>query len=147
MLKAIVSYSKKIPAEGQFSSQGYSLSLEAEIAESDTQTIQAKLHQTFELVKASVETELANGKVLKVINPVAPVETSASVPREATNPGKASNKQVKYICDLARERGISLAELNAKTKERYGAQTIYDLGKGDASKLVESLRLVMKKAA
>ena len=35
MLKAIVNYSKKVPAETEYSSQGYSLSLETEIAAGD----------------------------------------------------------------------------------------------------------------
>ena len=62
MLKAIVSYSKKIPVPAsEYSSQGYSLSLETEISESDPGAIQARLSQTFQLVKSSVEHELANG--------------------------------------------------------------------------------------
>ena len=63
MLKAIVNYSKKVPAETEYSSQGYSLSLETEIAAGDPASIQAQIHSAFLLVKASVEQELANGGV------------------------------------------------------------------------------------
>ncbi|MEI6218602.1 MAG: hypothetical protein WCP86_06860 [bacterium] len=148
MLKAVLSYSKKIPVpDSEYSSQGFSLSLETEIPESDPKAIQARIHSTFELVKASVEQELANGKGLKEAGPGTPSVTGTPTRRENDNPSKASNKQVKYICDLSRERGITLAELNAKVLERYGAETIYDLGKADASKLVELLRMAQKKAA
>ena len=43
MLKAIVNYSKKVPAETEYSSQGYSLSLETEIAAGDPASIQAQI--------------------------------------------------------------------------------------------------------
>jgi hypothetical protein len=62
MLKAIVSFSKKIPVPGSdFSSQGFSLSLEIEVPETEPGAIKGRLHDTFELVKSSVEQELANG--------------------------------------------------------------------------------------
>ena len=51
MLKAIVSYSKKIPVpDSQYSSQGYSLSLETELPETDLAAIQTRLSETFDLV-------------------------------------------------------------------------------------------------
>ncbi len=144
MLKAIVSYSKKVPAEAEYSSQGYSLSLETEIPDTDAKAIQAKLHNTFELVKASVEQELANGNGKK---PVAPVVENNEVTGRNSVISKATNRQLKFLSDLARERGITLAELNAKVQELYGVDGIYSLSKADASKLVDSLRKDTRKAA
>ena len=142
MLKAIVSYSKKIPVpDSEYSSQGYSLSLETEIAENEPGKIQARLHETFDLVKATVEQELANGN-----GQTKPV---AEVPAQGRQTGeKASNKQVKYITDLAAERGISLSELNAGIQKRYGGG-LYDLSKKQASEVVEELkaRKPMRQAA
>ena len=146
MLKAIVSYSKKIPVpDSEFSSQGYSLSLETEIPETDPAAIQARLSRTFQLVKDQVEHELANGN-----GNAQPVK----VPEAGTQPGgkatgavdKASNKQVKFITDLAGQRGISISDLNADIRKRYGVGGLYELSRKQASDLLDVLN-GKKKAA
>ena len=136
MLKAIVSYSKKVPVEGQeYSSQGYSLSLETEVPETDPRAIQARLHDTFELVKSSVEQELANGKHPGLVDPGA-----NEAPRSpARGTGKASNKQIKFLTDLATQRGIGIGELNAEIRKRFGVAGLYDLSRRDASLLLDEL--------
>ena len=49
-LKAILSYSKKVPADEQYSSQSYHLSLEQELPASlRLDEIRAQMHETFEL--------------------------------------------------------------------------------------------------
>jgi hypothetical protein len=145
VLKAIVSYSKKVPVEGQeFSSQGYSLSLEQELPQTDPAAIQAKLHETYELVRATVEKELASGNGKHA----GPADAGSNmVPLPARGNTKASNKQCKYICDLSRDRGLSLSDLNTHVKREYGAETIYDLSKTDASKVVDWLKATQRKAA
>ena len=145
MLKAIVSYSKKIPVpDSQFSSQNYSLSLEAEIPDADPAAIQARLSQTFQLVKDQVEHELANG------NGKGPVKAPVAGTTPARKPGaaneKASNKQVKFITDLAGQRGIALSDLNADIRKRYGVGGLYDLDRKQASDLLDALN-GKKKAA
>lgn len=146
MLKAILSYSKKVPAEKTFSSHGYSLSLETELPEGMGQEkIQEKIHQTFELVKSAVEHELDLGKASpKVIS--GDVSPFGGPVKQMEN-SKASNRQTKYIMDLARENDISLSELNNQIKRLYNVSSVYDLSKSDASKLVDSLRKEHKKAA
>jgi hypothetical protein len=144
MLKAIVSYSKKIPVpDSQFSSQGYSLSLETEIPDTDPRAIQARLSQTFELVKAEVERELAgaNGTAQSPSRPEAP--SGEHGPGDAGE--KASNKQIKFITDLASRRGIAVSELNARIRKEYGVEGLYDLDRRQASQVVD--RLKQSKAA
>jgi hypothetical protein len=144
MLKAIVSYSKKIPVpDSEFSSQGYSLSLETEIPESDPAAIQARLSQTFHLVKDQVEHELANGNGNG--HAVKPTETGAQPPSTRVTE-KASNKQVKYLTDLASQKGVGLTDLNADIRKRYGVAGLYDLSRKQASDLLDSLN-GKKKAA
>ena len=59
MLKLNASYSKKVPAEGEYSSQSYHASIEVELPDGLSQeALQSRIHETFEMVKASVETEL-----------------------------------------------------------------------------------------
>lgn len=143
MLKAIVSYSKKIPVpNAEYSSQGYSLSLETEITATDAALIQSQLHSTFELVKASVETELANGHV--EVTPGVPPEAPEKKPAPQ---GKASNKQLKFVTDLATQQGLTLAQLNAGIQKRFGVDTLYLLDRTQASALLDELKSRMKQAA
>ena len=59
MLKLNASYSKKVPAEGEFSSQSYHASIEVELPDGLTQDqLNGKIHETFALVRDSVEAEL-----------------------------------------------------------------------------------------
>ncbi len=143
-LVANVSFSKKIPVEGeQFSSQGYSLTLQTEIAEQDPAAIQARLHETFELVKRQVETELANGN--------GPRDQSESQPaHQARNgngsPGRATSKQIAFLIDVSRRNGIEISQLNAMARE-YGADGIYELSKRDCSTLIDSVQGKQRRAA
>ena len=140
MLKAIVSYSKKIPVpDSEYSSQGFSLSLETEIPDRDPALIQAKLHETFELVKASVEGELE--KQAQV-----PVE-GAKAAQKPPKSDQASNAQIKFITDLAGQKAIRLSDLNAEVRKRYGIDGIYDLSKKQASELLDSMNSKPRKAA
>jgi len=140
MLKAIVSYSKKIPVpDSEFSSQGYSLSLETEIPESDPGAIQNKLHQTFQLVKDQVEHELASGNGNGNGHAGKPSDTGAQPANRPATGEKASNKQIKFITDLATQRGMSLSDLNADVRKRYGVDGLYDLNRKQASGLLDEL--------
>ncbi len=137
MLKAIVSFSKKIPVPGSdFSSQGFSLSLEIEVPETEPGAIKGRLHDTFELVKSSVEQELANGN-----GNAAKLPEASAPPVARTNGGaeKASNKQIKFVTDLATQRGIALSEINADVRRKYGVDGLYDLTRKQASELLDEL--------
>ena len=137
MLKANVCYSKKVPVDGMdFSSQGYSLTLETEVPETDPQGIQTRLHETFELVKATVENELANGngKASQPAEPATPLRGN----RNASS-GKASNKQIKFLTDLATQQGISIADLNARIRQEFRVDGIYELSRRNASVLLDEL--------
>ncbi len=147
MLKAILTYSKKIPAETEYSSQGYSLSLETELADTDPAAIRQRLHDTFELVKSQVEDELANGKAAggNVRDFPAP-QTRKDEGDKGSQP-KATNKQINYLASLASDAGVSISELNARVRDLYKADNLYELSKRDASRLVDDLKRLQKKAA
>lgn len=136
MLKLSTSYSKKIPVEGQdFSSQCFHAAVELELSDSlKPPEIRARIHETFEMVKNAVEDELKG----QAGQPAQPATTSPNPPPQTAD--KASNKQVKFITDLGRNFGYSLADLNTRVKELYGVPSIYDLTKKDASRLVDSLQ-------
>ena len=137
MLKLSASYSKKVPTAEQFSSQSYHCSVEVELSDAATpEQLQAKIHDTFALVRDAVESEL-HGK------PAAKPESAAQTGKpEPAKPdtSKASNKQVKYLLDLAKGKGLTLTALNARVLDRFKVETVYDLGRKDASKLVDELK-------
>ena len=128
MLKLSASYSKKVPTSEQFSSQSYHCSVEVELSDAATpEQLQAKIHDTFALVRDAVESEL-HGKPAAKPEPAKP------------DTAKASNKQVKFILDLAKGKGLTLTALNARVQDRFKVETVYDLGRKDASRLVDELK-------
>ena len=137
MLKLNASYSKKVPTSEQFSSQSYHCSVEVELSDAATpEQLQAKIHDTFALVRDAVESEL-HGKPAAKPEPAAQTAKADSAKPDAT---KASNKQVKFILDLAKGKGLTLTALNARVKDRFKVETVYDLARKDASKFVDELK-------
>ena len=148
MLKALVSYSKKVPVDGMdYSSQGYSLTLETEIPESDPGAIQSRLHATFELVKNQVEHELTNGHGRKQEAPSQPRQQPTVVKGKATAPDRASNRQTKFMVDLWTQAGGTVADLNARIREQFGVGGLYELSRKQASALLDELQGEFRKAA
>ena len=63
MLKLNASYSKKVPAEAEYSSQQYHCQVEVELPDGLTQEqIQGRIHETFMMVRDSVEAELQTAR-------------------------------------------------------------------------------------
>jgi len=138
MIKAIVSYSKKLPVpEADFSSQGYSLSLETEVPDTEPGAIRAKLHSTFELVKAAVEDELSGNAQ----------PAPATTVKETAKSDKASNAQIKFLTDLCGQKGIALSALNQQIRQQYGVGGLYDLTRKQASEILDDLNGKRRKAA
>ena len=64
MLKLNASYSKKVPADGEYTSHSYHASIEVELPDGlSSEQLNGKIHETFEMVRNSEETEL-HGKPL-----------------------------------------------------------------------------------
>ena len=130
MLKLNASYSKKVPAEGEYSSQSYHASIEVELSDGLTpDQIQDRIHETFAMVRDSVEAEL-HGK--------APANAEGSAPQNPQNQSRqgyrsgtsnygkgkgpsqedaaASPKQIKYLLDLARNNGVTPQQILSRFK-------------------------------
>jgi len=143
MIKLNTSYQKKVPVEGQqFSSESFHASVEVELSDSLTpDQIQEKIHSTAELLRQSVDVEL--GQTQQPAQDKRGAFTPRPVrPQERAPEGqqrKASNKQVKFITDLAGEQKVTLQDLNAEIFERYGVQGLYDLSAQQASEMIESM--------
>ena len=131
MLKLNASYSKKVPAEGEYSSQSYHASIEVELPDGLTQDqLNDKIHETFAMVRDSVEAELHG---TAVTNPEGSAPRSQQPqPRQGYRSGASSNygknkgqsqedaaaspKQIKYLLDLARANGVTPQQLLTRFK-------------------------------
>ena len=64
--------------------------------------------------------------------------------REQTGEGriatKASNRQIKYILDLAKSQNLGLSDVNARCKEQFGIGSVYALDRKSASQFVDELK-------
>lgn len=135
MIKLNASYSKKVPAEQEYSSKSFMACVEVELpAGADPAELKSRIHETFSLVRASVEEEIAgtaaNGR--ERAKRRSPDRSGPRIP--------ASNKQVRYILDLGKARDMTLAALNDEAKHLYGVESIYNLSKPDASRFVDHLK-------
>ena len=150
MLKLNASYSKKVPADTEYSSQSFHASVEVELPDGLTQDqLNAKIHETFDLVRASVEAEL-NGNSAPQQPALLPQENAsnphqvASAPQNKNGYGKkngttsdapASPKQVKYLLDLARQYGVSPEQIKAK----FNVSSLESMTKVQCSRAIDEL--------
>ena len=153
MLKLNASYSKKVPADSQYSSQSYHASVEVELPDGlSHEELDARIHETFALVRDSVESELHGNAVQQ---PSQPSQTPNSqsqpglydnTPQNAsklaygkkngtTSDAPASPKQVKYLLDLARQYGVSPDQIKAK----FNVPALESLSKTQCSRAIDEL--------
>ena len=147
MLKLNASYSKKVPAEGEYSSQSYHASLEVELPDGLTQdALQDRIHETFAMVRDSVEAELhgerTNAQAQIPAQESVPI-ASQTYPSQARNNGNrntsdvpASSKQISYLLSLASKRGITPSQIAAQ----QNVPNIDQLSRRQCSALIEQWR-------
>ena len=139
MLKLNASYSKKIPVDGtDFSSHSYHASVEVEIPDGlGSEQLQSRIHQTFELVRSSVEAELGGSNSA----PAAGRSRPRAFPQRTSDsqPQAASAKQLGYLRDIALRQGMSPQQLDDEVRQAYGAAALRDLTRQQASELIEQL--------
>jgi hypothetical protein len=115
MLKLSTSFSKKVPVPGQeFSSQSYHAAVELELSDAlKPEEVLERIRKTFAPVHQSVETEINGKAVPTTTQPAAQPATPAAAASASKPVEKASNKQVKFILDLAGRQNIPLSQLTA----------------------------------
>ena len=151
MLKLNAAYSKKVPADGEYTSQSYHCSIEAELPDGLTpEQLNERVHNVFEFVRASVETELQGGQPQSVqpvqANPPRNYQPAVPQPAGATaqpkangqrngNAHYASAKQINYLMTLASRAGW---DLNAIMRQNR-ISAIEQLPAKVASQLIDQL--------
>jgi len=151
MLKLNASYSKKVPADTEYSSQSYHASIEVELPDGLTpEQLNARIHETFAMVRDSVEAEL-HGNTVQQPSAISQTPPPQSQPdqhehpaQNATKPayGKkpatdtaASPKQIKFLLDLARQNGYTVDQLKA----RFNVSALEDLSRTQCSRAIDQL--------
>ena len=130
MMKLNASYSKKVPADTDYSSQSYHCQIEVELPEGLTpQQLNERVHGVFDFVRVSVENELHNSArqseapqqqsqpvqqnyqavVSQQPNNAAPSARSRSNTQRGN--GLASPKQIQYLLSLASRAGWDCNEI------------------------------------
>ena len=141
MLKLNASYSKKVPAGEEYSSQSYHASVEVELPDGlSGEALQARIHETFDLVRNSVEAEL-HGNVPRNHEGYPVAEERKTVPQGNRAAGRqndvpASPKQLSYLLNLARQRGVTPQQIAAQ----HGVPDVRQLSKRQCSELINSWR-------
>lgn len=136
MLKLVCSYSRKGPGDEEYSSRQYHAGLEQELPEGLSQVqLDARVHETFARLRDVVESEL-NGKAAKPVNG----QPAQGPVNGKGNSRKISNAQAKFALDLARKAGLKLVDVEQMVRDEFGVQGVYDLGAGQASALIETLK-------
>ena len=150
MLKLNASYSKKVPAEGEYSSQSYHASIEVELPDGLTKDqLQNRIHETFDMVRDSVEAELhekttSNGGGQNVQNQAqnnqqgysAQARNNGQMNTVSGNDAQASSKQISYLLSLASKRGITPQQIAAQ----QNVGSISQLSRRQCSALIEQWR-------
>ena len=144
MLKLNASYSKKVPADTEYSSQSYHSSVEVELPDALTpEQLNARIHETFAMVRDSVEAELHGesttvGQMTEVQPlPIQPAQqqTKPTYGKKPTTDAPASTKQIKFLLDLARQNGYSIEQL----KSRFNVSALEDLSRTQCSRAIDEL--------
>ena len=135
MLKLNAAYSKKVPAEGEYTSQSYHASIEVELPDGlNQEQLNEKIHATFAMVRESVEAELGENNVRKG----AELPVQENIPqnnRSAAVP--ASPKQINYLLSLASRRGITPQQIAAQNN----VANVDQLTKRQCSMLIEQWKV------
>ena len=143
MLKLNASYSKKVPADTEYSSQSYHASVEVELPDGLTpEQLNARIHETFAMVRDSVEAELhgEGGNAGQMADapqlPIqSPQQNKPTYGKKPATDSPASPKQIKFLLDLARQNGYTVEQL----KNRFNVDALEKLSRTQCSRAIDLL--------
>lgn len=144
MMEIHVSYCKKVPGQQQYSSDSFMASLRVEVADEiaqDSRKLQKRLNALWQESRKTVEAQLLQEKQQhNPDNKKARDKSSSSEDENGNANGrKASNKQIQYLINLAKQKGKNYNTLAGYTQERLG-KDVYALLVNEASSLIDELK-------
>jgi len=134
----------------EFSSEGFHASCEQELSDAmSPDAIRNHIHDAAVMLRQAVEDEL-NGKSTSEVGGAKLEVYDRRRDPGATSPNSpalASPSQLRFINDLARAADLTEAQLTENVREAYGIESVRDLDKRSASKLITELKSIQRKAA
>lgn len=143
MLKINASYGLK---EGRpnYGSESALCSVEMEVTDSISATeLKQKIHSAFCIVREQCREEISGTQTDNGEIPAAHAKPKQADKRDAA----VSNAQIRYAIDLWTQGGGQLSALNARVRDEFGIDGLYELTKRQASGLLDKLKLETRKAA
>ena len=141
MIKLHASYSKKVPAEEQYSSKSFHASLEVEVSDDVAKNgdqLQQKLRALWQDLQDAVETQIQASNGNGNFVPAPRREVTA---KSENGDDRASPRQINYLTLLARRaKGWGLPELEKFTQDRFGNGSLFEISKSNASMLIEEFK-------
>ena len=164
MLKLNISYSKKLPVpDQQYASESCHAAVEVELPEGlNGEQLQARMHEQFALVRASVDREL-QGAAAASSGPT-PASAGTRPAQPATAPATArppqrsttrrtgnhlSDKQLGFIQDLGTRLQVDTQRLDQEALNEFGVSSVAALSREQASRFIEILteQVALRRAA
>ena len=137
MLKLNAGYSKKVPAESDYSSRSYHASVEVELPDGlSPEQLRGRIGETFALVRESVESEIHASRNRQPERRQEPRQARTGNGGARRNPEGASPRQLQYLQDLAASAGW---ELDAELR-RLGVSRPDELSRQQCSGLIDEIR-------
>lgn len=145
MLKLNASYSKKVPAESEYSSQSYHCTIEVELPDGLTgKQLQDKVHEVFDFVRSSVEAELHGGASVQQTPVQQPVPRQQPAQQQSYQQNQnnrqyrstaalASPRQVNYLLSLAKRAGWTIQQI----LQRCNVQSVESIPSKVCSQLIQ----------
>ncbi len=145
MLKLNASYSKKVPAESEYSSQSYHCTIEVELPDGLTgQQLQDKVHEVFDFVRNSVEAELHGNASVQQTPAQQPVQRQQPAQQQGyqqnqnsrqyrSTAASASPRQVNYLLSLAKRAGWTIQQI----LQRCNVQSVEAIPSKVCSQLIQ----------
>lgn len=146
MLRLNAQYSKKVPAEQDYSSRGYAAEISVELPDNLTQEqLQQRIHSTFAMVETAVENEINKDRpapavpiqqVAPQINHDVPATPILQPPVTERSGDAISPRQLTYVNDLLKATGHDASPF----LQARGLKSIYELSKIQAGQLIDLVK-------
>lgn len=135
-LRLSAAFSKKVPAEMEYSSKSYLASLEVELPTNlSGDELNAEIHKTYAQLERAVDEQINAHNTRNQGG-----EQERSQGHHRASEGAASTKQISYLLDLGKAREKPLSVLNDEARQRFGVASIYELNRKDCSRYIEELK-------
>ncbi len=167
MLKINIGLSRKLSEN--FNSHGFSLNLEGELCVDlrDTEVVIERVQEFYDLADEALSRQIeryesdsaiashdAEEPILSqtLVKETAPTRKSTPINRlpatEKPNGEAATNKQIQFLLNLGKRKGLSKSQLEEQIAERLGRNlTVYDLTKKEAGLVLDTLTSQVTTAA